>query len=156
MIININWKWSDYINNINIIINNEILQEYYNYYFNKYPRRKKKPIKSPIPPSLNQWMVMQRPQMNNEKQIWKEFIVWLINKNNLQNKNIDKAIVTFTYYFPTKHRHDADNYTPKNIMDGFTESKLLTDDDFNHIEMLCIKGGYDKSNPRTEINIKII
>jgi Holliday junction resolvase RusA-like endonuclease len=83
-------------------------------------------------------MVMKRPQMNNEKQKWKDFIVWLINKNNLQDTKINKATIIFTYYFPTKHRHDADNYTPKNLMDGFTESGLLIDDDFEHIEMLCI------------------
>lgn len=99
---------------------------------------------------------MKRPQMNGEKQKWKDFIVWLINEYNLQDKKIQKAIVTFTYFFPTKHRHDADNYTPKNIMDGFTESGLLIDDDFNHIQMLCIKGGYDKENPRTEIEIQCL
>lgn len=139
-----------------LIIDNNVLDKYYKYYFAKYPKRKVKPIKSPIPPSLNQWMVMKRPQMNNEKQKWKEFIVWLIGENNLQDKKINRATITFTYYFPTKHRHDADNYTPKNLMDGFTESGLLIDDDFNHIEMLCIKGGYDKNNPRTEMDIEII
>ncbi len=139
-----------------LIIDNNVLDKYYKYYFAKYPKRKVKPIKSPIPPSLNQWMVMKRPQMNNEKQKWKEFIVWLIGENNLQDKKINRATITFTYYFPTKHRHDADNYTPKNLMDGFTESGLLIDDDFNHIEMLCIKGGYDKNNPRTEIDLEII
>jgi hypothetical protein len=128
--------------------------EYDKYYFNQYPKRKVPPIKNPIPPSLNQWMIMKRPAMNNEKQKWKEFIVWLINKYNLQNQHIDNATITFTYYFKTKIRHDADNYTPKNIMDGFTESGLLLDDDLEHIEMLSIKGGYDKNNPRVEILIE--
>jgi len=43
---------------IKIIINKEILEKYYEYYFNKYPKRKKVNITSPIPPSLNEWMVM--------------------------------------------------------------------------------------------------
>lgn len=141
---------------IKITIDNNELQEYLKLYFKKYPKRKVPPIKSPIPPSLNKWMIMKRPQMNNEKQNWKNFIIWLINKYNLQDKHIEKAIITFTYFFKTKARHDADNYVPKNILDGFTESGLLIDDDFNHIEMLCIKGGYDKENPRTEIEIKEI
>ena len=122
----------------------------------KHPFGNKKNNVSPIPPSLNKWMVMKRPQMNGEKQKWKDFIVWLVDKYGFTNKKINKAIMTFTYYFKTKIRHDADNYTPKNIMDGFTESGLLVDDDFSHIEMLCIKGGYDKENPRTEILIEEI
>lgn len=143
-------------NKILIVINKKILEEYYTYYFKKYPKRKKKPIDKPIPPSLNKWMVMKRPQMNNEKQVWKEFIVWLINRYNLNNLKINKAIMTFTYYFDSHRRHDADNYTPKNIMDGFTESGLLIDDDLDHIKMLCIQGDYDKENPRTEILIEVL
>lgn len=141
---------------LNITINEDIIKKYNQYYFKKYPKRRVPPIKNPIPPSLNQWMIMKRPQMNNEKQKWKEFIVWLINYYQLQNKQIKKAIITFTYFFKTRRRHDADNYTPKNVLDGFTESGLLIDDDFSHIEMLCIKGGYDKKNPRTEIEIQCI
>jgi len=137
-----------------ITIDNKILEQYNEYYFKKYPKRKVIPIKSPISPSLNQWMVMKRPAMNNEKQKWKEFIIWLVEHYGLENKKIEKATMTFTYYFKTKARHDSDNYTPKNIMDGFTQSGLLVDDDFEHIQMLCIKGGYDKENPRTEILIE--
>lgn len=137
-----------------LIINNKELNDYLNYYFKKYPKRKKKPIKNPIPPSLNQWMIMKRMKMNNEKQKWKEFIVWLVNKYKLNKLKIKKAELIFTYYFPTKHRHDADNYTPKFAMDGLVESGLLIDDDFEHIKVLSIKGGYDKNNPRVEILIR--
>ena len=144
------------IETVTIVINKQTVDDYHEYYFTKYPKRKKKPIKSPIPPSLNTWMIMKRPQMNNEKQIYKEFIIWLVNHNNLQNKKIEKATLTFTYYFPTHHRHDADNYAPKNCLDGFTASGLLVDDDLEHVKMLSIKGGYDKINPRTEIEINII
>lgn len=142
-------------NYIKLIINQDELNDYYKYYFKKYPRRRVKPIKKPIPPSLNQWMIMKRPQMNGEKQKWKDFIVWLIHKYNLQNKKINNAEIIFKYYFPTHHRHDADNYTPKFAMDGLTKSGLLVDDDFEHIKTLTICGGYDKENPRTEIDIKI-
>lgn len=138
------------------------MQEYGKEYKRKHPRSYKHPFAnktgnvSPIPPSLNQWMVMMRPQMNNNKQKWKDFIVWLVEQNELTNKQIEKAKITFVYYFPTKLRRDADNYTPKNIMDGFTESGLLVDDDFGHIAELKIQGGYDKENPRTEIYIEEI
>lgn len=139
---------------IKLIINQDELDDYHEYYFKKYPKRRVKPIKKPIPYSLNQWMIMPRSQMNSEKQKWKDFIVWLVNKYNLQNRKIDNAEIIFIYYFPTKHRHDADNYTPKFAMDGLTESGLLIDDDFEHIKTLTICGGYDKENPRTEIHIR--
>ena len=136
---------------IKIIINKEILAKYYEYYFNKYPKRKKANITSPIPPSLNEWMVMPRFKMNARKQAWKEFGAWTVKYYNLENRKLDKCKIVIEYFFPTKHRHDADNFTPKNLFDSFTVSGLLIDDDFDHVESLTIKGNYSKEDPRTEI-----
>jgi Holliday junction resolvase RusA-like endonuclease len=99
-------------------------------------------------------MVMKRPQMNNEKQKWKEFIIWIVNKYNLQNQNIKNAKITYTYYMPTKRRFDLDNMTPKFINDGLVESGLLTDDSVFCINPIVLNGGYDKSNPRVEMLIE--
>jgi hypothetical protein len=139
---------------IKLVIDNDVLKKYNKYYFEKYPRRKKVPILKPIPPSLNVWMVMPRFQMNAQKQIWKEFGEWLVKYNKLENKKVDKCNIIIEYFFDSKRRHDADNYTPKNLFDSFTVSGLLIDDDFNHVESLTIKGNYSKENPRTEIVIK--
>jgi hypothetical protein len=136
---------------IKIVIDNEILKKYSKYYFDKYPRRKKMPIEKPIPPSLNQWMVMRRFQMNHQKQTWKEFGEWLVDYNDLRDKKLDKCNIVIEYFFDSKRKHDCDNYTPKNLFDSFTVSGLLIDDDFNHVESLTIKGNYSKENPRTEI-----
>jgi Holliday junction resolvase RusA-like endonuclease len=137
---------------IKITIDNEVLLKYSKYYFEKYPRRKKFPILKPIPPSLNQWMVMRRFQMNHQKQTWKEFGEWLVDYNGLRDKKIEKCKIEVEYFFDSKRRHDSDNYTPKNLFDSFTVSGLLADDDFNHVESLTIKGNYSKENPRTEIS----
>lgn len=145
-----------------IIIDRCVMEKYKKYYFKKYPRRRKFPFEgksgvvNPIPPSLNKWMIMKRPQMNDTKQKWKEFAIWLVECNGLTNIKLDNVTMLFTYYFPTRHRHDADNYTPKFAMDGFTESGLLVDDDLDHVKMISISGGYDKDNPRVEITINII
>lgn len=139
------------MNEIKIIIDNNIIEEYNKYYFSKYPRRRKKPIEKPIPPSLNTWMIMTRNKMNNQKQCWKEFGEWLVDYNNLRNRKLEKCKIEIEYFFDSKRRHDADNYTPKNLFDSFTVSGLLVDDDFNHVESLLIKGNYSKNNPRTEI-----
>jgi hypothetical protein len=136
---------------IKIIIDNKILEEYSKYYFSKYPRRKKKPIEKTIPPSLNQWMVMRRFQMNYQKQAWKEFGAWIVDHKGLGNKKIEKCNIIIEYFFDNNRRHDADNYTPKNLFDSFTVSGLLVDDDFNHVQSLTIKGNYCRENPRTEI-----
>lgn len=136
---------------LQIIINNEILGKYNQYYFKKYPKRKKPPIEKTIPPSLNQWMVMKRYQMNHQKQIWKEFGEWVVDYYELRGKSIEKCSIVIEYFFPDFRRRDADNYTPKNLFDAFTVSGLLIDDDFNHVQSLTIKGNYCKENPRTEI-----
>ena len=138
---------------IKLVIDKNILDLYCTYYFNKYPRRHSVPIKKPIPPSLNAWMIMRRFQMNAQKQIWKEFGAWMVDYNNLRDKKIDKCKIVIEYFFDSKRRHDADNYTPKNLFDSFTVSGLLVDDDFNHVESLTIVGNYSKENPRTEISI---
>lgn len=54
-------------------------------------------------------------------------------------------------YKDSKRRIDTDNYTPKFINDGFTESGLIVDDDSEHLYSLTIEAGYDKEHPRTEI-----
>jgi len=139
------------MNKIKIVIDKHVLNEYYEYYFEKYPRRKKKPMEKTIPPSLNQWMIMTRNQMNSCKQTWKDFGEWLVGYYNLRNRKLEKCRIEIEYFFDSKRRHDADNYTPKNLFDSFTVSGLLVDDDFNHVESLTIRGNYSKDNPRTEI-----
>jgi Holliday junction resolvase RusA-like endonuclease len=138
-------------NEIKIVIDNKVLNEYYEWYFEQYPKRKKRNIVSPIPPSLNTWMIMPRFQMNAQKQAWKEFGSWVVKYNGLENRKLDKCKIVIEYFFGTKHRKDADNFTPKNLFDSFTVSGLLVDDDFNHVESLTIKGNYSKEHPRTEI-----
>jgi len=136
---------------IKIIIDNNIIEKYYDWYFKKYSKRKKRNIVSPIPPSLNAWMIMPRFQMNAQKQAWKEFGNWIVEYYNLENKKLNRCKIIIEYFFGTKHHRDADNFTPKNLFDSFTASGLLVDDDFDHVESLTIKGNYSKENPRTEI-----
>lgn len=66
---------------------------------------------------------------------------------------IEKARVHLIYYFPTKVRHDPDNYSGKFILDGLTRAGIIKDDSFDCIE-LVLTGGYDKNNPRLEILIE--
>ena len=139
---------------IKLVIDNNVLDKYKDFYFKKYPKRRKFPIDSPIAPSLNQWSVMVRLKANSVKQAWCEFVIWLVQENNLTNANISQCRIIATYYFKTKQRRDADNYTIKFIGDGLVKSGLLKDDDFTHVKELVIRGDYDKERPRTELLIE--
>jgi len=132
-------------------VNKNILEEYKKFYFKENPKRRKFPFKSPILPSLNDWIILTRPAMNDLKQKWTNFGRWLIIKNGYKNKKISKCKIEVIYYFKDKRRRDADNYTPKNILDGFVKEGLLIDDSFFYVERLeIIYGGIDKENPRTK------
>ena len=65
----------------------------------------------------------------------------LINELGLQDKRLDNFEMTFTTYMPTKRRIDCDNTVPKFILDGFTESGFIIDDDGSHLKSLTLKTG---------------
>jgi Holliday junction resolvase RusA-like endonuclease len=69
---------------------------------------------------------------------------------------LNEVEMAFTTYMPTKRRIDCDNTVPKFILDGFTESGFIVDDDGSHLKSLTLRTGYDKDNPRTEIEVKIL
>ena len=93
--------------------------------------------------------------MNQMKANWKEFIVWFVENQGLSRLNIKKCSMKFTSYFKTKIRNDVDNTVPKFILDGMVEAGLIVDDDYEHLRPLILDCGYDKNNPRTEIEISI-
>lgn len=143
---------------IKIIINKDIVSQYNNYYLSQSARRKVKPISSPIPPSLNTFTSWVRNKQNNEKRKWNSFIVWLCGYLDISGSNIGPCTVHIHYTFPTKIRHDADNYCMgmKFIGDALTECGVIEDDNFEYITELKITGGYLKNNPQTIITIKEI
>ena len=79
-----------------------------------------------------------------------------MQKYNLLNEKIDYCDVVYTTYFGRNKRIDADNITPKFIMDGLVAGSFLVDDSINHLTLL-IRGFIDIDNPRIELrfcNIK--
>lgn len=109
-------------------------------------------ILSGIPPSLNKFLSKENSwEYRKQKREWKESVVWQCKA--LKYKCLEKAKVTVTYYFPDKRRRDPDNFAPKMILDGLTAAGVIADDDFDHIQLTIKKGGIDKGNPRTEIDV---
>ena len=139
---------------IQLILDNEVLDKYSEYYFSLHPKARKKPIEHPYHPSINTWFILRRPELNALKQKWKDFIVWWIGDLGFTDKQLDDVKMKFTVYFPTKRRHDVDNQVPKFILDGFTEAGFIVDDDESHLRELTLTTAYDKTNPRTVIEIE--
>lgn len=142
-------------NYIKLILDNKVLERYNTYYFLEHPRAKKKPIEKPYHPSINTWCILPRIQMNALKQKWKDFVCFWMKLEKLENKKLNSFDITITVFFDTKRRHDVDNQVPKFILDGFTEAGFIVDDDEKHLHSLTLKTGYDKENPRTEIEVFI-
>ena len=136
-----------------IVITKSDVYEYSEEYFRQHPRAHKLPIDHPYHPSINTWFVMQRPQMNDLKQKWKDFTIWLVKKKGLENKKLECFDMKFVTYMPTKRRIDPDNTVPKFILDGLTESGFIVDDDSLHLRSLTLCAEYDRDFPRTEIFI---
>lgn len=138
---------------IKIIIDENLLNTYYNnYYFVKYPKRKKKPILEPTFPSLNSWIILKRMAMNQLKQNWKEFGEWVIDYYGYNGLYIDDCSIFFEHTFKSKRRRDPDNYIPKFFLDSMVSSEMLVDDSLNVIKQLSLKCSYGKEN-KIEITI---
>ncbi len=138
---------------IKLTIDNKTLEEYNKYYFRIHAKAKNRSIKEPYHPTINTWMILKRPMMNALKQKWKDFIIWFINNQGYANLHIEKCEMEFITYYRTNRRHDVDNSVPKFILDGFTESGFIIDDDSTCITCLTLKCDVDKENPRTEIYV---
>jgi len=90
------------------------------------------------------------------KQQWEHNIYYLSHCQRIDNKEIlplTKAKVRIKFYFPDKRIRDKDNYTPKFILDGLVKAKVLIDDNADVIGQPEIIFGYDKTDPRTEIEV---
>lgn len=140
---------------IKLVVDNTALEDYEKVYFANHPRAKKKPIAHPYHESINQWMIMKRPQMNALKQRWKEFITWFIENSEYRDMHIEQCELRFTTYYGTARRHDIDNGCPKFILDGLCENGFIIDDDSKHITSLTMQCFVDTENPRTEIEVYV-
>ena len=141
---------------IHLTIDEDTLTKYEEYYFSIHKRAKKKPIAHPYHESMNSWMIMTRQAMNNLKQRWKDFTIWFVTEQGYADRKIEKCELCFKLFFPTKRRHDPDNYSQKFFLDGLVESGMIIDDDCNHIKKITTECFTGDDNPRTEITINVL
>ena len=139
---------------IHIIIDRNVIEEYYKEYFFLYPKRKVRKIHSPIPPSLNELLTANRHAGNSIKHAWGELGEWMIKKNNLQDMNIKKCFIAVDYTFPTRKLRDLDNASLKGYFDSFVSTHFLSDDNFFVIQSLSFTGIYEKGVAKTVITVR--
>ena len=125
---------------IKIVIDQDTLDRYDKFYFRCHPKAKKLPIERPRHPSINEWFILPRPQMNALKQKWKDFGCWLIQDLGYENKKLEHFTVTIIVF----------------LLDAFTVSGFIVDDDMKHLKSLTLSAEYDPEHPRTEIIVTLL
>ena len=143
-------------NTICIILDEELINEYADIYFQVHKRAKKKPIPYPYHPSLNSWTHLSNNAMNSEKIKWNVFIDWVLDKYHLKNKQIDLCEIVYKTFFKSNTRHDTDNTCPKFINDALVLGGFLVDDDYKHLKRVVLECEVDTKYPRTEIWVHIL
>lgn len=105
-----------------------------------------------IPPSDNKFKGRRNVwEYRTAKKEWLDMLLWLC-KGKVPQKPFERAVVTITYFFPTRGRRDPDNYSGKFILDGLVQAGIIQDDSFRCID-LRLRGDCDREKPRTEIEI---
>lgn len=145
-------------NEIVLVFDQAILMEYRKQYFIDHPRARKFPFKDAIPPSLNQFLIMKRPQQNATKQLWKDFTMFVAK--DYSNLHITKCEIELKFTFKDKRRRDLDNYiacSAKLIQDGLSAEEgigVITDDSYFVINKLSATAKYEKGVSKLEMIIK--
>lgn len=106
-----------------------------------------------IPPTINKYIGRANiwEYQKDKKKIHEAIRLAAIGKKY----DIEKCKMKITYYFKDRRRHDPSNYD-KMLLDGLVEANIIVDDNYNVITEFTTKSGYDKTNPRTIIEIEIL
>lgn len=130
---------------IKIVFDQEGLDKYLKHYFKLNPRKRKSYIDSPMVRSLNKMLVItNRVVQNTYKQAYKDYTQFIVKEQGLEMLGISGADLEVQLTFPTKTRHDIDNFTIKEVADGFTEVGLIIDDSYEYIRSIKTTARYEK------------
>lgn len=149
---------STYKNEVVLTFDNESLIEYRKEYFKVHNKARKFPFKDPIPPSLNRFLIMKRPQQNAIKQQWKEYTMFVAK--DYSGLGIKECELELEFTFKDKRRRDLDNYccmSAKLLQDGITAEDgngMITDDSYFVIKRISGTAQYEKGVSKLSIKIK--
>ena len=104
-----------------------------------------------VPPSNNKFKGRQNHwEYRNLKKEWEQLVFYTCTPRPPQP--LENVVVKITYFFPTRVRHDPDNYNGVFVLDGLVKAGILKDDSFECIS-LVLDGKHDKNNAHTVIEI---
>lgn len=132
---------------IEIVFDKEGLDNYLRHYFKINPRCRKIPIEKPMVRSLNQMLVItNRMVQNGHKQNYKKYAEFIVEEQGYDMIGITSTDLEVHFTFPTKIRHDLDNYLGgcKEIMDSYSSCGLIIDDDYKHVQSMKATASYEK------------
>lgn len=122
---------------------NRFLTEYY-----KTHRKGKKPIiEEPISRSMNKILVItNRIVQNNHKKNRGLYVAFVLKELGLEKLGISETDLEVEFVFPTKVRHDLDNYISgiKEYMDMFSDLGTILDDNYDVIKSIKATARYEK------------
>jgi len=122
----------------------------------RHKRRKKdgKLVAVRTQPSLNEWSRWHWRQRKAHVDRVYALVGDLVVEAGWQPPAMQKAIVTYTYWFPRNGRFDAENYGGKFLSDSLVMAGVIEDDDFAHLEPRVRMGGVDREAPRIEVLVE--
>lgn len=127
---------------------NRFLIEYY-----KTHRKGKKPIvESALPRSMNKILVItNRIVQNNHKKYRGMYVEHVLKELGLEKLGICETDLKVHFVFPTKIRHDLDNYGSglKEYLDTFSDIGVVQDDNYDIIKSITLTASYEKGVSKT-------
>lgn len=121
------------------------------------PRRRKLYVDGVMCRSLNKMLVIQnRVVQNTYKQAYKDYGSFAVKHYGLENLGISKTDLEIKFTFPTKVRHDLDNYLGgcKEIIDSFTETGLIVEDNYWCVNSIKATAEYEKGITKMTFTFK--
>ncbi len=105
-----------------------------------------------VPDSLNKYAGrLNCWEYRTHKQEWKVRVMAAVGSRK-PPAPLSGVVVHIHYIFPTKARHDPDNYAGKVLLDGLVDAGVITDDSFNCIK-LELSAEYQKGVKMTIIEV---
>ena len=87
------------------------------------------------------------------KQQFHDYTKFILNGQNIEKKGLKRCGVIVKHYLPTRSKFDLDGVFVKASFDSLSDWGFWEDDNYTIVEPLFFTGGYDKDNPRSEIQI---
>lgn len=141
-----------------ITLNVESLQEYTVHYLKTNPRRKKPPLDwtgKKRTGQLVSWNRIincpNRIMQNQWKQEFADYTHYLLQRQGLCNKNIERCAIVIKQYNGTRAKSDSDNIMVKASLDAMVKAGFIVEDNYTVVNPVILTTGHDKTNPRSEI-----